>query len=105
MIDITGIDLIKFVKKVYDLSMPQGLGFLHFESGSLTDAEAKLFIHEKDPYNIVDMDYVKGRSCKMDIFKKDNKLFINDSWYDHTDEQLQKLLLEFNIKITEKEGQ
>jgi hypothetical protein len=102
MIDVTGIDLIRFVKKVYDLSFPQGLGFLHFQSGSLKDEEAKVFIHEKDKYNIVDMDYVKGRSCKMNIFKQDNKWFIKDSWYDHTDKQLQELLLEFNIKIVEK---
>jgi hypothetical protein len=29
MIDITGVDLVKFAQKVYALSVPRGLGFLH----------------------------------------------------------------------------
>jgi hypothetical protein len=29
MISITGVDLFSFAQKVYELSQPQGLGFLH----------------------------------------------------------------------------
>ena len=91
MIDITGIDLIKFVKKVYELSQPLGLGFLHYQEGNLSDEEAKALIHKNDPC-IVNMDYVKGRACKMKVFNRESKLEIHDSWYDHTDSQLEELL-------------
>jgi len=99
MINITGVDLIKFVKEVYELSMPQGLGFLHYKAGGLTDEEAKQFIISKVPEHcypkniVVDMDYVKGRACKMIVFKENDKLYIRSSWYDHMDEQLRELLI------------
>jgi hypothetical protein len=37
MIDISGIDLVKFAQAVYELSKPQGLGFLHFSPGPLEE--------------------------------------------------------------------
>jgi len=40
-IDVTGIDLIQFIKEVYKLSVPAGLGYLHFRKGELTNEEAK----------------------------------------------------------------
>ena len=93
-IDITGIDLIKFVKEVYRLSVPVGLGRLHFKEGGLTDEEAKgiLDIWKNDKQFALDMDYIKGRACKMTIFKKENKLHIRSPWYDHTDMRLAMLL-------------
>jgi hypothetical protein len=100
MIEITGVDLIKFVKKVYDLSVPQGLGFLHYTEEPLTDEEAKSCIF-KEPF-IVSMDYVKGRSCKMNVTKENGKLFIPDRWYDHTDTQLEELLWTFKIEMPSK---
>ena len=33
MIEITGCDLSVFIKKVYELSAPQGLGFIHAKDG------------------------------------------------------------------------
>ncbi len=99
MIDITGVDLIGFIKKVYELSVPQGLGFLHYKAGGLTDAEAKQHIISETPEHfhskniVVDMDYVDGRACKMIVFKENDKLYIRNSWYDHMDEQLRELLI------------
>jgi len=92
MIDVTNVDMVKMIKKVYELSVPQGLGFIHFEAGdSLTDEEAKSFI-KKD--GTVEMDYVKGRACKFGAYRSLGKepVIINDSWYDHTDEQFKELL-------------
>ena len=103
MIDITGIDLIEFVKKTYELSSPQGLGFLHAKDGGLTDEEAKSFINKKGDIAI-SMDYVHGRACKMNVLRKEGRLEIRDTWYDHTDSQLNKLLAHFNIK-REGEGE
>lgn len=93
MIDITGVDLKMFVKKVYELSMPQGLGFLHYQEGGLTDGEAETLLAHSDDRIAIDMDYVKGRACKMIVFRENGKLFIRNSWYDHTDDQLRELLL------------
>lgn len=93
-IDITGIDLIKFIKEVYKLSIPAGLGYLHFREGELTNEEAMqiLNIWKDDKQFALDMDYIKGRACKMIIFREGKKLYIRSPWYDHTDIQLAKLL-------------
>ena len=93
MIEITGIDLNLFVKKVYDLSKPQGLGFLHYTEQPLIDEEVNSILEHAN-YNDVrlSMDYVKGRACKMTVFKTDDKLWIHNNWYDHTKEQLSVLL-------------
>jgi hypothetical protein len=102
MIDITGIDLVKFVQKVYELSVPQGLGFLHFTPTPLSEEEAKKIIDFDGRMKSkikVSMDYVSGRACKMIVWEKDGKLGIADSWYDHTDKQLKQLLSEFNINV------
>lgn len=105
MIDITGTDLVEFAKKVYELSVPQGLGFLHFTPSPLTDEEAKQLVNDDDNYIALDMDYVKGRACKMVVCRrKEGKLTITDNWYDHTDRIFQQLLDQFNIeKSSEKE--
>jgi len=93
-INITGVNLIKFVKEVYGLSVPAGLGWLHFTEEKLTDEEVKeiLDIWKNDKQFALDMDYIKGRACKMTVFKKENKLYIRSPWFDHTDMQLKKLL-------------
>ena len=100
MIEITGIDLKEFAKKVYELSSPQGMGFLHFTPAPLSDERAKEIINRfvNDKWAALRMDYVDGRACKMVVKKIDGKLFINDNWYDHTDEQLQELLEALKIK-------
>lgn len=93
-VDFTGINPVKFIKEVYNLSIPQGLGFLHFEAGGLTTKEAKELLKswEKDKMIYLGMDYVKGRACKMIVFRKEDKLFFRVPWYDHTDVQTEKLL-------------
>ncbi len=93
MIDITGVDLKLFIKKVYDLSKPQGLGFLHYTEGSLMDEDIDNILKHAN-YNdvILSMDYIKGRACKMVVFKIDDKMWIHDNWFDHSKEQLSILL-------------
>lgn len=103
MIDITGVDLKEFVKKVYELSAPQGLGFLHYKEGSLSNIECENIIEMgRDDRIALDMDYISGRACKMIVFKEEEKLWIRTAWYDHTDEQLKELLQHFNITTKEK---
>ena len=45
----------------------------------------------------VEMDYVNGRACKMMVLKKDDRLFILDSWYDHTEDELCELISSIGI--------
>ena len=101
MIDLTGVDLVKFAQKAYDLSVPQGLGLLHFEDGGLSEAEAKEITKHTRGDVVLDMDYVKGRACKMTVFSENDEkkgLFMHDAWYDHTNDQLKELLSAFDIK-------
>jgi len=93
-IDVTGIDLIKFIREVYKLSIPAGLGRLHFIEGDLTDEEAKEIsdIWKNDKQFALEMDYIKGRACKMAVFRDRNRIYIRSPWYDHTDMRLTMLL-------------
>jgi hypothetical protein len=88
------INMVELVKAVYDLSKPQGLGFLNFVDGGLTDEQAERFI---DKERGIDMDYVGGRACKFHMYKRDGQWCLPDSWYDHTDEQYDRLLRKFGI--------
>lgn len=99
MIDITGVDLKALVKKVYELSSPQGMGFLHFEVEPLSDEEALSLIDDKRG---IEMDYIKGRACKFSAKYRDGKLVISDSWYDHSGAQFQELLNAFGLKVPGK---
>ena len=112
MIDATNLkkkDYIKLVKKVYELSRPQGLGILHFQEGdTLTDEEAEFYIdrnsvdNEDILYFFVNMDYVKGRACKFNTLFRDGKVCFSDTWYDHTNEQYDELLSSVGLN---REGQ
>lgn len=99
MIDITGVDLPEFVKAVYQLSAPQGLGFLDYTPKPLSDEEAEQILKWGDDRIALRMDYVRGRACKITVYRRDDRLKINDNWYDHTDEQLVELLRRFNITV------
>jgi len=97
MIDVTDVNMVKFVQKVYELSQPQGMGMLHYQSGGLTSAEATELINADGTVNL---DYVKGRACKMYTRKKEGRLVIDDKWYDHTNEQLAELLEHVGLSMT-----
>jgi len=87
-IDITGVDLIKLAKTAYSLSRPQGLGFLHYQDGELTDEEAGQMINQNRPHIPLSMDYVKGRACKLTVFCDQGITFIRNQWHDHSDQDL-----------------
>lgn len=100
MIDVTGVDLVKLVQNVYSLSGPQGMGFLHFREGELTTQQAQALIWPGDLYP-VEMDYVHGRACKFRVMEKDDKLYTDAAWYDHTEDQLVALLKSVGIENAE----
>lgn len=94
MIDVTGVNVVELVKKAYDLSRPQGMGMMHFDPTPLTDIEAQSLIAKN---NTVNLDYVRGRACKFNVFNTDDKLSIRSPWFDHSDEQLVQLLAHVGI--------
>jgi hypothetical protein len=103
MIEVTGINLVEFVQEVYNLSVPLGLGHLHYTDSDLSVDEAMLIIRQSEDYQTaVAMDYVNGRACKMEVFKEDDKLYVRTPWHNHTDKQLEDLLGKFGIDVTEK---
>lgn len=89
-IDITGVDLRKFIKEVYELSKAQGLGFVDFKKGGLSEEDVDKII--KAGKGSVYMDYVNGRACKMRARLEDGRLTIPSEWYDHSDYLLGELL-------------
>lgn len=102
MIDITGVDLRKFIKEVYALSKPAGLGHIHFVEGELDDETVDLIVrnHAENATTAISMDRIKGRACKMTVRRQDGKLFINDTWSDHSRFDFEELLQRCNIDGT-----
>lgn len=96
MIKVTGVDLRKLIKAVYANSRPQGLGILHFVPGEMPDdlAEAWAGTVKVDHVGcILHMDYVVGRACKFSLWRDEaGDLWINRSWFDHTELDLKRML-------------
>jgi hypothetical protein len=92
MITIPQEKLRDFIRTVYDMSVPVGLGFIHAKPGSLSDDEVDSIIRPTGRI-AASMDYVNGRHCKMTVFRADDgTLTIRDNWFDHSDDQLAQLL-------------
>jgi hypothetical protein len=99
MIEITGCELIEVVKAAYDFSRPQGMGFFHYEEGSLSEEEAAKLVREDDLCP-VSLDYVKGRACKLTVFKDEDRLYVAKRWFDHSEADLAKLLDRIGISVS-----
>ncbi len=91
------VNLVKLVKTAYELSRPQGLGFLSFEPGPLSDGDAESLVL-KEGCLAVDLDYVYGRSCKLHVRRENGNLVFPDRWHDHTDKEYDTLLKEVGVK-------
>ncbi len=104
MIDITEVNLVEFAKAVYLLSAPKDMGFLHAKDGPLPHADAVALVdaYKDDKEMALRMDYTHGRACKMNVFRNGERLKIEDSWYDHTNDELRSLLSQFDISHTNK---
>lgn len=86
------------VRAAYDLSVPVGLGFLHFRPGPMTDDLLRQVLAQvKDAVDystaILYMDYVAGRCCKFGVFteQETGRFYIENPWFDHTEEQFDEL--------------
>lgn len=80
------------IRAAYDLSRPQGLGFLQATQGPL-DEEALTNIKALgNSQYAARMDYVHGRAVKLTVRRDGDKLYIDaDQWFDHWMSDLQEL--------------
>ena len=100
MICVEGVDLREFAKVAYDLSKPVGMGFTQDWEAALTDEDIDYLINERDKI-VLSMDYVNGRACKIHVMRSedDDKLYINESWFDHSDWELATLLTSIGVNL------
>jgi len=110
MIKINDLDISKFLRNVYEMSVPMGMGFLHYQPGNASDEMVESMKKEFDErlqkakqehqkngktYRaFFGLDYVQGRQCKMQFFLDGDgeSVVIYDRWMDHSDDQLAGLL-------------
>jgi hypothetical protein len=94
MIEITGVDLKRFAKKVFQLSEPTAR---QSSADPMSDTSMGMVLKTAGIKNwrkyVLDMHIVQGRACNMTVFENDQgRWFIQDSWHGHTKEQLRELL-------------
>lgn len=101
-VTITRDNLPKVIAKAYELSQPQGIGFLHAKPGDIPADVLQQILDRTDEAKtdwgkLIRLDYVQGRAIKLGIhFDVDaGSYYLEDTgngWYDHSDEQWVELL-------------
>jgi hypothetical protein len=88
------------IKKAFELSRPQGLGFIHHREGPLEEEAVQEIMSRGYNRLLADMDYVHGRSCKFHVRQSedDGFMLLDPSWYDHSDYQLDELLTSLGVE-------
>ncbi len=94
MIEITGIDLRRFAKKVYELSPKTDKKDTH---ETLSDTMMGVVLTSGGLKGwkkyALDMKVVGGRECSMTVFESEQgRWFVQDLWHGHSQEQLKTLL-------------
>ena len=88
--DETKVDDV--IRAAYDLSTPQGLGFLHARPGGLDDETIARIKESESGLYAASMDYVHGRAVKLTIRRDGDICYIPaDSWFDHSLDHLREL--------------
>ena len=98
MIEVTGIDLAEFARKVFELSESN-----QNSPRKLSETMLGVVLENKGERKfqkyVLDMHKVQGRECNMTVYESsDGKWYINDVWYGHSEHQFEKLLSHFGIK-------
>lgn len=119
MIRIKAYQVPQLIETVYNMSVPVGMGYLHYKAGNIDKKTIDALIHRFEerlkwatsverpegypwPETLVTMDYVNGRQCKFNVSYFRGEIVINDGWYDHTEFQFEELLLTCGIDINDK---
>lgn len=95
-IEIPAEKLPDLIRNAYAISRAQGLGFLQNHKTEISDDAVEKIIKPEGPIAAC-MDYVNGRSCKMTVFRREGRLFIDNRWYDHSTAQLKELLSKIGV--------
>lgn len=92
------IDLVALVKKAFDLSSPQGMGYLHHTPLPMPNSLAKEILANGHGSVVFSMAYVRGRAVKFTVHRLPNgDLIAPARWFDHTIGDYIELLGAFNI--------
>lgn len=98
-IEVTGFDPLVFIREVYNLSKPLGMGYLHYRPGDCPEMLPESIWNQRQHFDydgihpVVHLDYVYGRCCKMPIYKlaKEERYFVRKQWMDHSPEDYKEL--------------
>jgi hypothetical protein len=103
LVEVTEVDQRELAKAAYAMSRPQGMGFLHFTEGELDQATLNAIIEQADKFRggCIDLDYVRGRSCKFHVRLHDGKRYVSINWYDHSVEEMSQLLRDCKVPDVE----
>lgn len=101
-LDVTGVNLTRLLQFAFKISWPKELAALGFSDPDpgLSDKETHRFIRldrlqECDVKwcEVLHADYIHSRQMKLWVFKLGDKLYMDNSWYDHTAKQYRGLLV------------
>lgn len=86
--------LISTVQKAYELSAPQGMGFIHFRPEPMEHGDAARIIESQGGPSGLHLDYVAGRAVKLSIRRYGPTWYLEDNgtWYDHSEYQWEQLI-------------
>lgn len=98
-IDLTGINLVRLLRVAYDLSIPLGMGNIHFRPGPLPIDEAHEVVRRQSdllPDMVLTVDYLHGRSIKLHVRKEHidgaERWWMYNDWLDHSRDQIDVLV-------------
>lgn len=91
-LELHGVTARQLIQAAYAQSSPQGLGYLHFEDGPLSEADTDRLIEAQRTDKDIHLDYVNGRACKFYAVKRGEHWYILARWYDHSEHDVTKLL-------------
>ena len=76
------------IRAAYDLSHPQGMGYLHFNPKPMTEEQAQKIIDDQSKWGRINLDYVSGRAVKLTFYVDEEGHYVIDGegWFDHSDE-------------------
>ena len=95
-INVTDIPVPELCLMAYKLSRPQGLGFLHARPDrDETPEEVFGDLLKPTQRGSYHFDYVRGRAMKFNIYEHEGQRYIQDRWYDHSEQDLLVLLAVF----------
>jgi len=77
--NIKGLNKAKVLAALYNNSKPRGMGFIHYETNPMTEAEASELLKNNSGF-----DYLKGRVMKIDLSgdELDTRLYNRDNGVD-----------------------